>query len=39
MYSRSFVISGSVRSRIFSSGESPVSRHTVIAVVRPMPKM
>ena len=37
MYSRSFVISSSVRSLIFSSGERPVSAQIFCAVERPMP--
>src|SRR4051812_49406646 len=37
MYSRSFVTSSSVRSRIFSSGERPSAAHTSCAFDRPMP--
>ena len=39
MYSRSFVISGSVRSRTLSSGERPVAVQIWSAVERPTPKM
>ena len=37
MYSRSLVISSSVRSLIFSSVESPVSVQIFCAVERPIP--